>query len=1144
MRNRHPVVFAIGILLTASAGIAAAQTAPPPATQPSPRELWERVEKALPPFTYRVLKDEMVPSDTDPREKLRRIELRFTSQIIEGKPMDHTAVVFMPADPAINRAPARRGKVVIVGQRWNDTSMLFNYGDPIATRTGYPTMVIPIPGEFDGLDGEGRWMTFLRTLTQKDHDAANHNYFRLAVPYLRGIRIFSEILGEKDIHAVIGGHSKRATSAFTAAAIDPEHIVGVVYMGNESKFSAAASDTFRPVSPFYTQKYVKCPVLYVGATNEDGYEMFNINKIQAIMERPWAIEYIPNYRHATASEVQFRDWQMWVAHIFDGRPLARIDNLRWEETKDGTLFRARVRTPNKIVQIKFWYVYCDDVYWRDLVWYPAYPHAKGNDEYEAFVDGVLPDAWFVEVKDTAMGFPGYLSSLPQDITHKPTRERVSHGWKSRLWRPRLPAPAASQPASEYFPGPQWEQPGPPEQYGWSTAGLDNARQYADSIGSSAVFIVHHGRLVCQWGQTDRRYDIHSMRKSFLSALYGLYVRSGTIRLSDTVGKLGIDDNEPRLTAVEKQATVGDLLRARSGVYHVAAYETPAMKAARPARFSHAPGTFWYYNNWDFNVLGTIFRNTLQTTIGREFQLRIAEPLQMEDFRLQDARQVLDPESIHPAYPFRMTARDMARFGLMFLRQGRWRDRQIIPADWVTESTRSYSAVRDAHGQVRAGYGYMWWTELDGQHLENVDLPKGSFSARGSGGQYILVVPGLDLVIVHCLNTDRPLARPVNRPQFGGLVRRIVDAMPADQKQAAATRATTRPAGRRWLPDALDELVPRLLESHKVPGVSIVGIENGRISWERQYGVRSADSREPVDSQTIFEACSMSKLPFAYAVMKLVEQGRLDLDRPLVEYLDKPYLPDEPRHRLITARMVLSHTTGFPNWREGGWDSGGPLHLLCDPGTRFTYSGEGFLYLQRVVEHITGTPIQPYLRQTIFDPLGIAISSYVWENRYEKLAAAGHDDKGQVKPNRPHYPDANVAFSLYCTPAEYATFLVEIMKPDRSAPQSLSEASIAAMLTRTTRADGHRSVDRSGTGNSDVPYWGLGWAIDATSSGDRIYHSGSNGTGFRCYCEFDRQRGSGIVIMTNAVNGDALWKAIMASVGEPPAQAGGAKGEGI
>lgn len=331
---------------------------------------------------------------------------------------------------------------------------------------------------------------------------------------------------------------------------------------------------------------------------------------------------------------------------------------------------------------------------------------------------------------------------------------------------------------------------------------------------------------------------------------------------------------------------------------------------------------------------------------------------------------------------------------------------------------------------------------------------------------------------------------------------------------------------------LDEKVPPLMQSLHVPGVSIVGIRDRRIAWQRQYGVRRAGAVEKVDRDTVFEACSMSKLPLAYLALKMTERARLDLDRPLSEYLEKPYLADEPLHKRITARMVLSHTTGFPNWREGGWREGGPLPVLFEPGSRFGYSGEGFLYLQRVMEYVIGQPLEQYVRRELFEPVGMTLSSYVWEERYGQTAAAGHDEQGRVKANRPLYRRANAGYSLYCTPYEYAKFIVEILNTDRSAQHSLSTQSIDGMLTRTTKAVGREPITRGGKTVSETPHWGLGWMIDKTDGGDRFYHSGSNGTGFRCYCEFDRARGTGIVIMTNSTGGRELWQRVVARVAPP------------
>jgi hypothetical protein len=424
---------------------------------PSPQDLWLRCQKTLIPFEYSVEKDEIVDSDSVPGLKLRRLEVKFYSQEIEGRKWGHPCVIYIPADPATFNSPGKRGKVVIVGQRswdglatgpWRDP-FLGNYGEPIAALTGYPTMICPVPGEYDGTAGRELSIGFLTGYRQKTKDPVDHPYFRLSVPYLRALDVMAGVLGiEKDnIRAVIGGHSKRATSAYVAAAVDPQRIIGVVFMGNESIWESTKENPWRAVSPEHLQQWVKAKILYIGATNEDGYQMYNINRIQEMMSGSWMIEYIPNYRHASMSEKHFLDWRMWIAHIFQGRPLNRISELSWRKVDEGfewggrqveagTLFRARIQSPNKIIQVKIWYVYNDDEpYWRDLVWYPEFMVKKGEDFYEGYVKGKLPDAWLVEVKDTAQGYPGYLTSLPQDVTGKKTATKTSRGSRSRHWEP-------------------------------------------------------------------------------------------------------------------------------------------------------------------------------------------------------------------------------------------------------------------------------------------------------------------------------------------------------------------------------------------------------------------------------------------------------------------------------------------------------------------------------------------------------------------------------------------------------------------------------------------------------------------------------------------------------------------------------------
>ena len=328
----------------------------------------------------------------------------------------------------------------------------------------------------------------------------------------------------------------------------------------------------------------------------------------------------------------------------------------------------------------------------------------------------------------------------------------------------------NQPDRRAWPKPDWKHVKSQDAAGWSATGLDEAFDFAETLKTSALMVIHQGRIVKESGETERPFMCHSMRKSILSALYGPHVRNGTIDLKSDLKSLGIDDKEPSLTDVEKTATTGDLLKARSGVFHPALYETKAMAAKRPKRSSHEPGSFWYYNNWDFNALCTIFENLTGRGIFEEFEDRLAGPLGMQDFvRSRHTSYVTGDDSVHPAYPFQLSARDLARFGLLFARGGEWNGRQIIPRSWVVESTQSYSETGS-----KGGYGYMWWTATKEHHIPGVELPAGAFSARGYRGHKVLVVPQWDLVIVHRVNTFEKEGS-VSSGDFGKLVKLILEA---------------------------------------------------------------------------------------------------------------------------------------------------------------------------------------------------------------------------------------------------------------------------------------------------------------------------------------------------------------------------------
>jgi CubicO group peptidase (beta-lactamase class C family) len=323
-----------------------------------------------------------------------------------------------------------------------------------------------------------------------------------------------------------------------------------------------------------------------------------------------------------------------------------------------------------------------------------------------------------------------------------------------------------------FPGTDWMQLRSPEQAGWQSKDLDKIGKYVEEIGSTSAMIVQHGVVVVAWGDVKHKSNLHSCRKSLLSALIGIAVSDGKINPDESLAKLGIDDKPPSLTDVEKQATVRQLLQARSGIYHPTVYETKGMEESKPPRGSHAPGTFWYYNNWDFNTLGYIYEQATGTKIFDAFYQKIAQPIGMQDFKPRDGHYVLGDDSRYPAYLFDTSARDFARFAMLYLHHGNWNGTQVVPESWVAESTRPYSDTESG------GYGYLWWTadSASGARPE-IEFPKGSFWAEGHLGQYAVVIPALDLIVINRVDGDQT-KRVVHKREMARLVRMVVDAAPS------------------------------------------------------------------------------------------------------------------------------------------------------------------------------------------------------------------------------------------------------------------------------------------------------------------------------------------------------------------------------
>ncbi len=330
--------------------------------------------------------------------------------------------------------------------------------------------------------------------------------------------------------------------------------------------------------------------------------------------------------------------------------------------------------------------------------------------------------------------------------------------------------------------------------------------------------------------------------------------------------------------------------------------------------------------------------------------------------------------------------------------------------------------------------------------------------------------------------------------------------------------------------AVDSLTPLLMKELKVPGVSVSIISDYKLVSSKQFSLADVNKKTPITIESVFEACSMSKPVFSYIALKLVDEGKLELDKPLYNYLEEKFICENNYDKLITARMILSHTSGLPNWRKGEEEREGPIPIYFKPGTQFSYSGEGMFYLQRVIEKITGESLDALAKRILFVPLGLTHTSFVWTDEIDSYISTGHDTAGNYL-TRSKYTHANSAYTLYTTPEEYTKFLVEIMKPGRNGNSSLSEKMKEEMITPQVGVYIREPIDRPGNALGLSVSWGLGWAIDSTASGKIIYHSGANRTGFRCYSQFNPAKGSGIVIMTNGLNGSDLWRRIINIIGD-------------
>ena len=307
----------------------------------------------------------------------------------------------------------------------------------------------------------------------------------------------------------------------------------------------------------------------------------------------------------------------------------------------------------------------------------------------------------------------------------------------------------------------------------------------------------------------------------------------------------------------------------------------------------------------------------------------------------------------------------------------------------------------------------------------------------------------------------------------------------------------------------------------MPAVSIAIIRDGQLAWRHAFGVKDTGTNEPVDVDTVFAACSDTKPVFAYGVLKLCEKGVLSLDTPLTKYTSRRVTADA-RVELVTARHVLSHTAGFPNWRQGP-----DLPIQFAPGSQFQYSGEGFSYLQSVVEEISSQSFEEFMRDNVLVPLGMTSSRVSWDTEYARQIAKPHDANGKriagkfyTEPSAAERAEGlaryGAAATLMTTPTDYAKFLLEFLNPKPADKFRLNDASRREML---------RPQFKKG----DAAWEGLAWALEQHEGTSTLFTHAGQDAGYYCFTAGSTERRSGLMVM---LNGDTYVPFLLKMLANP------------
>ncbi|WP_210518642.1 serine hydrolase domain-containing protein [Hymenobacter terricola] len=348
-------------------------------------------------------------------------------------------------------------------------------------------------------------------------------------------------------------------------------------------------------------------------------------------------------------------------------------------------------------------------------------------------------------------------------------------------------------------------------------------------------------------------------------------------------------------------------------------------------------------------------------------------------------------------------------------------------------------------------------------------------------------------------------------------------------QSAATFHTLD--GRSLKGPEIDRLVKQLMDTAHIPGLALALLENNKVSYLKAYGYRNLETKAPLETGTSMYAASFSKAVFACLVMQLVQEKRLGLDKPLAQYLPKPLpeyeayqdLAGDDRWKLLTARQCLTHTTGLPNWRWLAPDK--KLRFKFNPGTQYWYSGEGLQILQLVIEAITQKGLLELSATQIFQPLGMAHTSYVWQPAFDANYALGYDEQGQVLGTHKR-SKAQAAGSMETTPADYAAFLAGVMqgkllKPATQAEMTRPQVRIPfkgqfGPMASVVVPDSNRAIRLA---------YDLGWGTFESPYGHAYFKEGHD-DGWENHSVIFQDRKKAILLMSNSSNAEHIFKELL------------------